>query len=100
MKFHVGTLNPAKLRAVEMAAKAMFPQEEIEVIGQPVNSLVRDQPMDDKETIAGALNRARAVKDLHPASNYWIGIEGGLQEINGIYFESGIFSDNIEGWVV
>jgi inosine/xanthosine triphosphatase len=89
MQIHVGTLNPAKLRAVEQAACSVFPNEHITVTGVSVPSLVPDQPMSDKETIDGAINRANAVQKLHPDSDYCIGVEGGIQEVYGRYFESG-----------
>jgi len=39
--------------------------------------------MGDEETLLGATNRANNVSKLVPEADYWVGIEGGLREING-----------------
>ena len=86
----VGSLNAAKIRAVELSIQQMFTQiSNMNVRGVSVPSLVSDQPMSDKETILGATNRAKAARLRFPEAEYTVGIEGGIQEIGGRYFESG-----------
>lgn len=38
------------------------------------------QPFTDKETLEGALNRAKNVRALYPEADYWIGLEGGVAD--------------------
>lgn len=40
-----------------------------------------DQPLTEKETLQGALNRAENVSKLSPDADYWVGIEGGLEDV-------------------
>lgn len=91
MKIAVGSTNPVKIEAVTAAFNAVWPAEEWDVIGYKVDSGVSNQPMSDEESIQGAENRAAgAIKTM--AADYAVGLEGGLQEINGLYFDC--------GWVV
>lgn len=73
----VGSTNPLKVNAVKNVFNKVFN----EVIITPVNSpsKVKDQPMNDKETIKGALNRARHALEKTEA-DYGVGIEGGIQD--------------------
>jgi inosine/xanthosine triphosphatase len=38
--------------------------------------------MSEKETLEGATNRAENVSIIFPKADYWVGIEGGLEEID------------------
>lgn len=88
MKVAVGSKNPVKIAAVKEAFEKVFPEEQWEVEGIEVSSGVPDQPMSDEESITGARNRAnRSLKDLN--ADYGVGLEGGLQEINGLWFDNG-----------
>ncbi|GAM20239.1 hypothetical protein SAMD00019534_034140, partial [Acytostelium subglobosum LB1] len=93
----VGTTNKAKVRATQDALDLMFPTSTTnnsnnKVLSVAVESCVRAQPMDDDETIRGATHRAKQALLLNPEAEYGIGIEGGLSNINGTWFEC--------GWVV
>ena len=46
-----------------------------------VPSGVSDQPKSDDETRRGALNRTRNARALEPDADYWVGLEGGVEEI-------------------
>ena len=88
MKVAVGSKNPVKITATKEAFEKIFPEIKWEVIGIEVESGVSDQPMSDKESILGAGNRAKkALKKLQ--ADYGIGLEGGLQEIEGQWFDNG-----------
>lgn len=61
----------------------MFPGETFKVQGISVPSEVSDQPMSNNETLRGATNRVNNVSNLVTEADYWVGIEGGLEEIDG-----------------
>ena len=48
-----------------------------------VPSGVRPQPLSDAETLQGALNRVQHAAHLVPQADYWVGIEGGVEERQG-----------------
>lgn len=62
MKFIVASKNPVKINAVAAAVKEQF--SDVLVEGLEVESGVSAQPMSDEETMTGALNRAKAVRNL------------------------------------
>lgn len=77
-KVGVGTLNPAKLVAVEQALQQLWPQVSITSIN--VDSGVRAQPLSDQEAILGATNRAQlALASLD--ADLGIGVEGNTVEL-------------------
>jgi non-canonical (house-cleaning) NTP pyrophosphatase len=75
-KAYVGTTNRVKVEAVKTVLT------DYEVIGLKVPSNVSSQPKSDQETIQGALNRANAL----PKEGIRIGLEAGVQELNGIIY--------------
>ncbi len=79
----VASTNPVKLAAAEAGFKAMFPGEEIEVSGVAVTVSVPAQPMSDAETLRGATERAANARSANPEADFWIGIEGGVSDIDG-----------------
>lgn len=86
MKIVIASLNPVKINASVEGFKKIF--ADVEVMGQGISipSGVSDQPMSDQETYLGALNRANGAKQaVNGTTNteYWIGIEGGLEIKNG-----------------
>jgi inosine/xanthosine triphosphatase len=80
----VASSNPVKITAALAGFQRMFPRENCTAQGISVPSGVRDQPHDDAETRLGAANRAAAVRRLVPHGDYWIGIEGGVIDQDGI----------------
>ena len=83
MRIVIASGNPVKIQATEAAFRKMFPGEELELAWVSVASGVSDQPMSDEETYRGAGNRAKNARILMPEAEYWVGIEGGLEERNG-----------------
>jgi non-canonical (house-cleaning) NTP pyrophosphatase len=67
----------------------IFSDYERVVVPAPVDSGVSAQPVSARETIAGA--RARALASLKAVNDadYGIGLEGGIEEIDGIWYECG-----------
>lgn len=84
-KIIVASKNPVKLNATKEAFVRMFPDKEFEVEGMNADSGVSEQPLSDKETYQGALNRVNNAS-VHEA-DFYVGIEGGLEE-RGDEFES------------
>jgi inosine/xanthosine triphosphatase len=79
----VASTNPVKLKAAEAGFKAMFPLETFEMHPCKPEVSVSNQPMSDAETLQGATERAMNVRSTQPLSDYWVGIEGGVQDFNG-----------------
>ncbi len=80
MKVVVASKNPVKLEAVRAGFEQMFGQELIDVLGVAVHSGVAKQPMSDMETRMGAMNRAEEARRLAADADYWVGVEGGVEE--------------------
>lgn len=78
----LASTNPVKIQALRLGFTQMFPGETIEILTTSVPSGVSDQPLSDQETLQGAANRARNAARLVPQADYWIGIEGGIEDQN------------------
>lgn len=79
-KVVVASHNPVKLLAARTGFERMFAGEVFEFVSTAVPSGVRDQPMSSEETLRGALNRARAARQFLPDAEFWVGIEGGIED--------------------
>ncbi len=79
----VASTNPVKIAAALSGFRRMFPDEEFSVRGMSVPSGVSDQPRTDEETQRGALNRMAAALKQIPQADYWIGLEGGVEDRDG-----------------
>lgn len=58
----------------------MFPVERFHVTLVSVASGVTDQPLSDKQTLTGAVTRAERAREVVLDADYWIGIEGGVED--------------------
>jgi inosine/xanthosine triphosphatase len=76
----VASENPVKSRATLRAFRRMFDREDFEVRGTSVPSGVGDQPRSDADTLKGAYNRVRAAAQRQPEADFWVGIEGGIED--------------------
>lgn len=88
MKIIVGSTNPTKIEAAQLAIDRIYPKEKIKVTGIEADSEVSPQPKSDLESIQGAINRAKAVIKKTDA-DLAIGMEGGIQKVGEYYFECG-----------
>ncbi|NRB61644.1 MAG: inosine/xanthosine triphosphatase [Saprospiraceae bacterium] len=79
----IGSRNPVKIEAVRQGFSRVFPARTFWFEGVAVPSGVPDQPMNDEDTRRGALNRAIACRQLFPTGNFYVGLEGGVEEKNG-----------------
>jgi len=76
----VASNNPVKLQAAREGFMQMFPGETFTFATVSVPSGVDDQPFSSRETLQGALNRAQNARALMPHADYWVGIEGGVED--------------------
>ena len=79
----VASKNPVKIRAALDGFRRMFAAEAFSAEGVSVPSGVAHQPMTDAETLAGARNRASNAQKAQPQADFWVGIEGGVDEVGG-----------------
>lgn len=59
----------------------MFPDITWTVKGVSIPSGVSDQPKTESETRLGAQNRARGAQEKFPEGDFWVGIEGGIEDV-------------------
>lgn len=83
MKIIVASKNPVKINTTYEGFVKMFPNEVFEIEGISAESNVADQPMTEEETLRGALNRAENASKINSLADFWVGLEGGLEERNG-----------------
>lgn len=76
----VASENPVKIGAVQAAFQRMYPDEVFGMQGVAAASGVSDQPMSEGETYRGAEQRARNAALDVSAAEYWVGIEGGIED--------------------
>ncbi len=79
----IASENPVKKQAALLAFQKMFPAAAFEIVSVNVPSGVSPQPYGDAETLQGAANRAQRAFELRPDADFWVGIEGGVQEVDG-----------------
>ncbi|PKS08459.1 hypothetical protein jhhlp_004842 [Lomentospora prolificans] len=79
----VASKNPVKINATLQGFSLMFPLSTFTTIGVSVPSGVPEQPFSDAETLLGAQNRVKNAREAQPEADYWIGLEGGVDEDGG-----------------
>ena len=79
----VASQNPVKVEATRRGFEKMFPGTIFHLHAVAASSGVRQQPLSDTETLQGAFNRAQHAAHLMPQADYWVGIEGGVEERQG-----------------
>lgn len=78
-KVIIASKNPVKIKAVTNGFGKMFPAQKFEFIGISVPSDVSDQPRSNAETFLGAKNRANNAAKAYPTADFFLGIEGGIE---------------------
>jgi inosine/xanthosine triphosphatase len=79
----VASHNPVKIQAARSGFEKMFPEQQFQTDALSSPSGVKDQPLSNDETFQGAMNRSFHASQLAPQADYWIGIEGGIEERGG-----------------
>ena len=82
-KIIVASQNPVKIKAVRNGFNRMFPGLVFSITPVDVPSGVLDQPFTNEETLRGALNRSTNARKAVPKADYWVGIEGGVEQVDG-----------------
>lgn len=82
-KIVVASLNPVKAEAVLSGFTRMFPADSFQVETVSVDSGVEDQPLSDQAARQGAENRAHQARLAIPGGEYWVGLEGGCDTLDG-----------------
>jgi inosine/xanthosine triphosphatase len=80
MRVVVASANPVKLRAVQGGFERMFPGQALEIESVSAPSGVSIQPASHHETLSGAVNRVRAAESLRPGADFYMGLEGGIED--------------------
>ncbi len=83
MKIVVASRNPVKIDAAQRAFASSFPDAVVEMLSVDVRSGVSDQPNSDEETRRGARTRAMNSNKAEPGADFWVGMEGGIEIIDG-----------------
>jgi inosine/xanthosine triphosphatase len=81
-KLVIASKNPVKLDATLEGFRRMFPEESFEAEGIAVPSEVSNQPRADAEVFRGARQRVENAARAAPDADFWVGIEGGIEEKN------------------
>lgn len=85
LRIIVGSKNPVKVGCTREAFTQAFGKVGV-VEGVDALSNIPAQPRSEEETLLGAKNRASHAKTLVPEADYWVGIEGGVDEdTQGMY---------------
>jgi inosine/xanthosine triphosphatase len=80
----VASQNPVKSQAVFAAFNRAYPSEDFTLKSYAAASGVSDQPMSNAEALEGAYNRIMNVRQSFPNADFWVGIEGGVEEEYGM----------------
>lgn len=80
-KILLGTTSQSKLEIVKSVL-----QTDYEIVPIDVESGVADQPLNEDTTIKGAVNRAKNAAGSSQEYEFSIGLEGGLEKINNLYY--------------
>jgi inosine/xanthosine triphosphatase len=80
LRLVVASTNPVKLRAAGGGFGRIFPEAAFEIEGVSTPSGVGVQPRSHHETLTGAVNRVRAAAELRPGADFYLGLEGGVED--------------------
>jgi|SRR3989344_3784069 len=78
----VASTNPVKVETVKRAFNSVFPDTQFKFGSVKASSGISDQPLSDKETLRGAVNRVADAKKLSPGADFYVGLEGGVEDVN------------------
>jgi inosine/xanthosine triphosphatase len=86
-KIALGTISENKQRILAAYLKVFQKDNEYIIVPCDVASDIADQPLSEEITITGAINRAQNALRAEPISDYGMGLEAGLVEVEDLgYF--------------
>lgn len=77
----IGSHNPVKIQAAQHALALFYPNADIQSEGVAAPSLVSEQPMTEKETQQGAINRLKYCQ-AQANADYYFSMEGGVDNFS------------------
>jgi len=81
-KVYIGSENPVKIECTSKGFKEVYKDiSDYLFIGKSAPSGVGEQPINNEETLQGAKNRVKYLKEKYPDGEFYVGIEGGIQTI-------------------
>ena len=83
MRIIVASQNPVKIASVREGFSAMFPNQEFVFSGVSAPSGVSEQPTSSDEALQGARNRAENAAKTTPNGDFFVGLEGGVEDRDG-----------------
>ncbi len=102
MKVVIGSKSPVKAEAVRRGFQGLFPEIAFVFECVPADSGISAQPMSHAEMRTGALGRAKHARLLSPEADFYVGLEGGVEELHGDLYNYGWVivesKDNKQGW--
>src|SRR3989339_1207394 len=80
----IGTTSEQKISPLK---RFLIKNIDTEIISYDVSSNITDQPLDERTTISGSVNRARNAIISYGKGDYSfsVGMEGGLVDVDGLY---------------
>lgn len=82
----VGSKNPVKIEAAKKAFSQVFPENAFVFRGESADSGVPDQPVGIEETLQGAKNRVKYLRQINHEAAYYVGMEGGITQLDNDWF--------------
>ncbi len=79
----LASANPVKVHATLAGFRRVFPEVAFSIESVSVPSGVAAQPLTDAETLQGARTRAENAAQQVADADYWVGMEGGVDEVEG-----------------
>ncbi|MEK7090518.1 MAG: inosine/xanthosine triphosphatase [Patescibacteria group bacterium] len=78
----IASINPVKIETVRRAFSSVFPETRFEFGSVKASSGISDQPLSDRETLKGAINRVADARRISPGADFYVGLEGGVEDVN------------------
>ncbi len=89
MRVIIGSISPVKEEAVKRGFKTLFPEVNFVFECVKASSGISDQPMSNDEIRSGALGRIKHARELSPEGDFYVGLEGGTEEMYGDLYNYG-----------
>ena len=89
MKVVIGSKSPVKEEAVRRGFKTLFPEVDFIFECVKTNSGTSAQPIGNDEIRNGAEGRIKHARELVPLADFYVGLEGGVEEMYGDLYNYG-----------